>query len=121
MNDPVLRAAVLAGAAIGVVNILFAGFRYSFGTLPVWFYLSQLLLIPAMFYTLPMFRRAMVTPDFLTRAGRYALGWAPPYLVYSLSGELLLPDVNPVTALLNALLLLAVFAVVFAAIRRPQR
>ncbi len=112
---------MIAGAVIGVVNVLFAGFRHGFGTLPVWFYAVQILLIPAMMYTLPMFRRAMVTPDFPRRAALYALGWAPPYLIYSLSSELLNPDVNPVAALSNALVFLLLFAVIFAAIRRPQR
>lgn len=111
---------MLAGTVIAVVNVLFVGTRYGFGALPGWFYLVNLLLIPAMFFTLPMFRRAMTTRPYAQRAGLYAVGWAPPYLIYSVSGEALRPGVNLSAVVVSSLLFVVIFALVFAAIRKPQ-
>lgn len=120
MSSPLIRAAVLTGVGIAVINILFAGTRYGFATLPVWFYAVQLLLLPAMVYTLRIFGQALRTRPYVQRAALYALGWAPPYLIYSLSGELLRPGVNVGAAVVSAIVFLLIFAAVFAAIRKPQ-
>lgn len=120
VNSLLLRTVVFTGILIGGVNIIFAGVEYGFATLPIWFYLSQLLLIPAMFIPLRMFAQAAVTPEFLRRASLYALGWAVPYAIYKFAGDALNPAFSPVASLAGYVITVILFAGIFAAIRKPK-
>ncbi|ANE43191.1 hypothetical protein SU48_04765 [Deinococcus puniceus] len=120
MNSLLLRTVVLTGVLIGGVNIIFAGVEYGFAALPLWFYLSQLLLIPAMFIPMRLFAQASITPEFLRRAGLYALGWAVPYAIYKFAGDALNPAFSPVASLIGYLVTILLFAGIFAAIRKPK-
>lgn len=119
VNPVVLRTALITGAVIGVLNIVFTGVQYGFEMLPVWFYLAQLLLIPAMVLPMRLFPQAAVTTDYLRRAGLFAMGWAVPYAIYKFSADALNPLFSPVSSLASYVLLVLVFALLFAAIRRP--
>ncbi|WP_291429648.1 hypothetical protein [Deinococcus sp.] len=120
MKNPLLRTALITGLVIAAVNIVFAALDYGLDRLPWWFYVAQLLLIPAM--TLPMryFPQASVTPEYGRRAGLFALGWAVPYAVYKFTGDVLSPAFNPAASLVGYVIAVALFSLIFAALRRPQ-
>lgn len=120
VNSLLLRTVVITGVVIGVLNIVFAGLEYGFDGLPLWFYLSQLLLIPAMFIPMRLFAQAAVTPEFLRRASLYALGWAVPYAIYKFAADALNPAFSPAFSLVSYLGTVALFALIFSAIRRPK-
>lgn len=120
VNSQAWRSAVISGLLIGALNIVFAGTQYGFNALPIWFYLAQLLLIPAMLLPMRYFPMASMTSDFLSRAGLYALGWAVPYAIYKFSGDALSPGFNPVNSLLSYLVIVVVFSLVFAVLRAPK-
>lgn len=119
MAPLLLRSALIMGLLIAALNIVFAGLHYGFAGLPLWFYAAQLLLLPAMLIPLRAFPQAAQTPDYLRRAGRYALGWAVPFAVYKFSGDALDPAFSPPASLISYLFTVALFALIFAAIRRP--
>jgi hypothetical protein len=120
VNSLLLRTVIFTGVLIGGVNIIFAGVEYGFAALPIWFYLSQLLLIPAMFIPMRMFAQASITPEFLRRASLYALGWAVPYAIYKFAGDALNPAFSPGFSLASYLITVVLFAAIFAAIRKPK-
>ncbi|GGK23177.1 hypothetical protein GCM10008955_15880 [Deinococcus malanensis] len=120
MNSMLLRTALITGLVIGALNIVFAGVQYGFDTLPVWFYLAQLLLIPAMILPMRFFPQAAMTRDFGRRAALFGLGWAVPYAIYKFAGDVLSPTFNPAASLISYLVMVLVFAVLFATIRKPQ-
>ncbi|MDB5045448.1 MAG: hypothetical protein JWQ08_1498 [Deinococcus sp.] len=120
VNSLFLRTVIFTGVLIGGLNIVFAGVQYGFAGLPIWFYLSQLLIIPAMFIPLRLFAQAAVTPEFLRRASLYALGWAVPYAIYKFAGDALNPAFSPVFSLVSYLGTVILFAGIFAAIRKPK-
>lgn len=120
VNPLVLRTALLTGLVIGAVNIVFAGVEYGFATLPIWFYLVQLLLLPAMLFPTRLFPQAATTRAFAQRAGLYALGWAAPYAVYTFSSDALNIAFDPARTLLRYLLYVAIFGLVFAYLRAPK-
>lgn len=119
MNSAFLRSALLTGLLIAGVNVLFAGLDHGFDRLPVWFYLVQLLILPAMVLPLRIFPQAAMTPEYLRRAGLYALGWAVPYAIYKFSSDALNPAMTPAASLVSYLFTVIVFALLFAAIRKP--
>lgn len=119
MNSVFLRSAVVTGLLIAAVNVLFAGLDYGFNRLPLWFYLVQLLILPAMLLPLRMFPQAAMTPDYLRRAALYALGWAVPYAIYKFSSDALNPAFTPAASLVGYLFTVMLFALLFAAIRKP--
>ncbi|WP_414656940.1 hypothetical protein ACINK0_13225 [Deinococcus sp. VB343] len=119
MNSVFLRSAVVTGLLIAAVNVLFAGLDYGFNRLPLWFYLVQLLILPAMLLPLRMFPQAAMTPDYLRRAALYALGWAVPYAIYKFSSDALNPAFTPAASLTGYLFTVMLFALLFAAIRKP--
>ena len=119
MNPVFVRSAVVTGLLIALVNVLFAGLDHGFERLPVWFYLVQLLILPAMALPLRMFPQAALTPDYLRRAALYALGWAVPYAIYKFSSDALNPALSPAASLVSYLFTVILFALLFAAIRRP--
>lgn len=110
----------MTGVVIGAVNIVFAGVENGFANLPIWFYLVQLLLIPAMIFPSRLFPQAAVTKNYLQRAGLYALGWAVPYAVYTFSSDALSIAFDPVRTLLKYLLMVVIFGAVFAVLRAPK-
>ena len=114
------RAALGTGLIIGVVNLLFSGWEYGFRSLPLWFYLMQLLLLPAMLLPMQLFPQASMTRDFFKRAGLFALGWAVPYAIYKLSADALSLNFSPLSSLLGYLLMLLFFGVLFAVLRAPK-
>ncbi|WP_346763192.1 hypothetical protein [Deinococcus sp. Arct2-2] len=120
VNPLLLRTVILTGVLIGGINIAFAGVKYGFEALPIWFYLSQLLIIPAMFIPMRMFAQASVTPEFLRRASLYALGWAVPYAIYKFAGDALSPAFSPAFSLIGYVITVLLFAGIFAAIRKPK-
>lgn len=120
MNSLFLRAALMTGLIIGVLNIVFAGMQFGFAALPLWFYLAQLLLIPAMLLPIRFFPQAAMTTQFLERAGLYALGWAVPYAVYKFAGDAVSPAFNPQASLVTYLITVIVFGLLFAVIRAPK-
>lgn len=120
MNPAFLRSAAITGALIGALNVIFAGLDYGFERLPVWFYLVQLLLLPAMLLPLRMFPQAAQTRPYLQRAGLYILGWAVPYAIYKFSSDALSPAFSPANSLVSYLIMVILFGALFAAIRRPQ-
>ncbi len=119
VNSLVLRTALLTGLLIGAVNIGFSGWQYGFDHLPVWFYLSQLLLLPAMLIPMQVFPQAAATKNYMQRAALYCLGWAVPYAVYRFSGDALSLSFDPVSSLTTYLITVIVFGLIFAAIRAP--
>ncbi len=120
MNSLILRTALVTGLVIGVVNIIFAGIQYGFAELPLWFYLAQLLLIPAMLFPGRLFPQAATTKNFFQRAALYALGWAVPYAVYTFSADALYLAFDPARTLLKYLLMVLMFGVLFAVVRAPR-
>lgn len=121
VNAILLRSVLVTGLLIAALNVLFAGFEYSFGELPLWFWLAQLLLVPAMLAPLRTFPQALLTRPYLSRAGLYALGWLAPYAVYRLSSDALRPDFLAGASLLSVVLVCLIFGLIFAAIRKPTR
>lgn len=120
MNALLLRTALITGLVIGALNLVFSGLQYGFDRLPVWFWLAQLLLIPAMLLPMRFFPQAAVTRGFVRRAALYALGWAVPYAIYKFAADALSPAFSPAASLGSYVLMVTVFALLFAAIRRPQ-
>ncbi|SEI58099.1 hypothetical protein SAMN04488058_10138 [Deinococcus reticulitermitis] len=119
MAPLLLRSALIMGLLIAALNTLFAGLSFGFDRLPLWFYAVQLLLLPAMLIPLRIFPQAAQTPEFLRRAGRYALGWAVPFAIYKFSADALDPAFSPPVSLVSYLVTGALFALIFAALRRP--
>lgn len=120
VNPLLLRSLVVAGLLIAALNIVFAGVEYGFGRLPLWFWLTQLLLVPAMLVPARMFPEAAATRFYPRRAGLYALGWSVPYSVYRFTGDALRPDFNATASLFTVVLTCLLFGLLFAALRRPQ-
>nr|WP_103127967.1 hypothetical protein [Deinococcus aerius] len=120
MNPLLLRSLVVTGLLIAALNVVFAGVEYGFGRLPLWFWLTQLLLIPAMLVPARMFPEAAATRAYPRRAGLYALGWLAPYAVYKFTGDALRPDFNANASLLAVVVTCLLFGLIFAALRRPQ-
>lgn len=120
MNSLLLRSALMTGLIIGVLNIVFAGLQFGFSSLPIWFYLAQLLLIPAMLLPMRFFPQAAMTSNFMERAGLYALGWAVPYAVYKFAGDAVSPTFSPQSSLVTYLITVLIFGVAFAIIRAPK-
>ncbi|UBV43901.1 hypothetical protein LAJ19_06725 [Deinococcus taeanensis] len=120
MNAQMLRTALITGAVIGALNIVFAALDYGLEALPAWFFLAQLLLLPAMLLPMRYFPQAVLTRAFLARAGLYALGWAVPYAIYKFAHDVLSPAFNPLISLASYLVTVVVFSLLFAAIRRPR-
>ena len=119
MNPLLLRSMIVTGLMIAALNVLFAGVEYGFGNLPLWFWLAQLLLLPAMLLPARLFPVAASTRPFLRRASIYALGWLAPYGVFKLTGDALRPDFSLDASLIGLVLLCLVFGLIFAAIRKP--
>jgi hypothetical protein len=119
MSPLLPRFMFVTGLLIAALNVLFAGVEYGFGNLPVWFWLAQLLLIPAMLLPARLFPQAMATRPYLRRAGLFALGWTAPYGVFKVTGDALRPNFSLDASLISLVLICAVFGLVFAAIRKP--
>lgn len=119
VNPLFLRTVLVMGVTLAALNVLFTGLQFGFGNLPAWFWLSQLLLLPAMFAPARMFPQAAVTRPYLQRAGLFALGWSAPYAVYRLSSDALRADFNALASLLSLLVVCLLFGLIFAALRRP--
>ena len=115
------RTALITGLVIGALNIVFGGIEYGFDRLPVWFYLVQLLLIPAMLVPMFYFPQAAVARDFLRRAAYFALGWAVPFAIYKFSLDVLNPNFSAAASLGSYLFVIAAFSLIMAAVRRPNR
>ncbi len=115
------RTALVTGLIIAALNIVFGGLEYGFARLPAWFYLAQLLLIPAMLVPMRYFPLAAVTTDFLRRAAYFALGWAVPFAIYKFSLDVLNPLFSPAASLISYLTVIIAFALIMAAVRRPNR
>lgn len=115
------RTALITGVIIGALNIVFGGIEYGFASLPIWFYLVQLLLIPAMLVPMFYFPQAAVHPDFLHRAAYFAMGWAVPFAIYKFSLDVLSPNFSPAASLISYLLVITIFSLVMAAIRKPVK
>ncbi|CAM3192328.1 hypothetical protein DESA109040_02035 [Deinococcus saxicola] len=113
------RTALITGLIIGALNIVFGGVEYSFANLPIWFYLVQLLLIPAMLVPMFYFPQAAVARDFLRRAAYFAMGWAVPFAIYKFSLDVLNPNFSPAASLLSYLVVIAAFSLIMAAVRKP--
>ena len=120
VNPLLLRSMVVTGLLIAALNVVFAGVEYGFGSLPAWFWLAQLLLIPAMLVPARMFPEAAATRPFARRAGLYALGWLAPYAVYRFTQDALGPSFNANASLFAVIFTCVLFGLIFAAIRRPQ-
>ena len=107
---------------MAALNIFFsAGQHGGLSNLPLWFYLAQLLLIPAFIFNVQLFPQASRTPGFAQRVGLYALGWLLPFGVYKLSADLLSPVFSLGVSLTSLLVICLVFGVIMAYLRRPQR
>lgn len=119
VNPLLLRSLAVTGLLIAALNVVFAGVEYGFGRLPLWFWLSQLLLIPAMLVPARMFPEAAATRSYPRRAGLYALGWSVPYALYRFTGDALRPDFNANASLVTVVLTCLLFGLLFAALRRP--
>ncbi len=115
------RTALITGLVIGALNIIFGGVEYGFASLPVWFYLAQLLLIPAMLVPMFYFPQAAVARDFLRRAAYFAMGWAVPFAIYKFSLDVLSPTFSPAASLISYLFVIAAFSLIMAAVRKPTR
>lgn len=113
------RTALITGLVIGAINIVFGGIEYSFARLPIWFYLVQLLLIPAMLVPMFYFPQAAVARDYLRRAAYFAMGWAVPFAIYKFSLDVLNPNFSPAASLLGYLVVIAAFSLIMAAVRKP--
>lgn len=111
---------LLTGLLIAALNVIFSALEFGLGRLPLWFWLAQLLLLPAMLAPARLFPEASAAPGYPRRAGLYALGWAAPFAVYKLSGDALRPDFYPLASLIGVVVICVVFGLIFAAIRRPQ-
>lgn len=111
---------IVTGLLIAALNIVFAGVEYGFGALPVWFWLAQLLLIPAMLVPARIFPEAAATRAYPRRAALYALGWLAPYAVYRFTGDALRPLFSAPGSLLAIVFTCVLFGLIFAAIRRTQ-
>ncbi|WP_034384982.1 hypothetical protein [Deinococcus sp. YIM 77859] len=120
MNPLLWRSILLTGLLIAALNVLFAGAEYGFATLPLWFWLAQLLLIPAMLAPARLFPQAAMTRPYLARAALYGLGWAAPYAVYKFTGDALRPTFSPVASLVGVVLTCLLFGLIFAALRKPH-
>lgn len=120
MNPLLLRSMLVTGLLIAVLNVTFAVIEYGFAILPPWFWLAQLLLLPAMLGPVWLFPQAMQTRSYLNRAGLYALGWAAPYAVYKLTGDALHPGFSAGASLIAVVITCILFGLIFAAIRKPQ-
>lgn len=119
MNPLLLRSMLVTGLMIAALNVLFAGVEYGFGNLPLWFWLAQLLLLPAMLLPARLFPVAASTRPFLRRASIYALGWLAPYGVFKVTGDALRPDFSLDASLIGLILLCWIFGLVFATLRKP--
>ncbi|WP_161882137.1 hypothetical protein [Deinococcus alpinitundrae] len=118
---PLLRIALIAAVIMAALNVFFAASQYGgLNTLPLWFFLSQLLLIPAFIFNVQLFPQASRTADFARRTGLYALGWALPFGVYKLSQDLLSPAFSLGVSLVSLLVTCLLFGVVMSFLRRPQ-
>lgn len=121
MNPLVIRTAVLAGTFIAALNIILTGMQYGFMALPIWLYLVQLLLIPAMLVPMRYFPQASLEPNFAKRALLYAQGWSVPYTIYKFSGDAVSPLFQPVVSVSNYFFTVIVFGLLMAAIRKPLK
>lgn len=120
VNSLLLRSMLVTGLLIAALNVVFAGVEYGFGNLPAWFWLAQLLLIPAMLVPARMFPEAAATRAYPRRALLFALGWLAPYAVYRFTGDALRLTFNPTATLFTIVLTCVLFGLIFAAFRRPQ-
>ncbi|AWN23214.1 hypothetical protein DKM44_08225 [Deinococcus irradiatisoli] len=119
--NPLLRIALIASLVMAALNVFFAAGQIGgLSALPLWFYLAQLLLIPAFIFNVQLFPQASRTPDFVRRSGLYALGWALPFGVYKLSQDMLSPVFSVGVSLFTLLVTCLLFGVVMAFLRRPQ-
>ncbi len=115
------RTALITGVIIGALNIVFGGLEYGFASLPIWFYLVQLLLIPAMLVPMFYFPQAAVAQDYLRRAAYFAMGWAVPFAIYKFSLDVLSPTFSPAASLSSYVVVIAAFSLIMAAIRKPVK
>lgn len=115
------RTALITGLIIGALNIVFGGFEYGFDRLPIWFYLVQLLLIPAMLVPMFYFPQAAVARDYLRRAAYFAMGWAVPFAIYKFSLDVLNPNFSPAASLSSYVVVIVAFSLIMAAIRKPVK
>ncbi|GGO23180.1 hypothetical protein GCM10008949_11160 [Deinococcus humi] len=115
------RTALITGLVIGALNIIFGGVEYGFARLPIWFYLAQLLLIPAMLVPMFYFPQAAVARDFMRRAAYFAMGWAVPFAIYKFSLDVLSPTFSPAASLISYIFVIAAFSLIMAAVRKPTR
>lgn len=120
MNAPLPRALLVTGLLLAVVNVLFAGTQYGFARLPAWFWLSQLLLIPAMLGPLRLFPQAMSARTYLPRAGLFALGFAAPYAVTQFTERALSPAFSAGQTLFNVVFFCGLMGLFFAAVWKPR-
>lgn len=120
VNSLLWRSALVTGLVIGVLNIVFSGIQYGFNALPLWFYLVQLLLIPAMLIPIEVFPRAAMTRDFMSRAVLFSMGWAVPYAIYKFAGDALNPAFSPASSLTTYLVTVVIFGLLFAVLRAPK-
>ncbi|SMB94533.1 hypothetical protein [Deinococcus hopiensis] len=119
MNALLLRTVLTLGLLFAVLNVVLTGLQYGFGSLPLRFWLAQLLLLPAMLAPARMFPQAAITRPYLQRAGLFALGWSAPLAVYRLSSDALRPDFVAAASLLSLGVICVLFGLIFAALRRP--
>lgn len=120
--SPLLRIALIASVIMAALNIFFAAGPFGgISALPLWFFLAQLLLIPAFVFNVQLFPQANRTPEFARRVGLYALGWALPFGVYKLTQDLLSPTFSAGVSLMSLLVTCLLFGVVMAFIRRPHK
>jgi hypothetical protein len=110
--------ALVAAVIMAGLNILFSAGQYGLSALPGWFYVAQLFLIPAFILNVQLFPRANAAPQFATRAGLYALGWALPFSVYKLSQDLLSPAFNLGFSLVSLVVTCLIFGLIMAYLRR---
>ncbi|WP_041221252.1 MULTISPECIES: hypothetical protein [Deinococcus] len=120
MNPLLLRSMLVTGLLIAVLNVIFAAVDYGFANLPPWFWLAQLLLLPAMLAPARLFPQAMHTRAYLSRAWLYGLGWAAPYTVYKLTSDALNPNFSVGASLMAVVITCLLFGLIFAALRKPQ-
>ncbi|EYB68731.1 hypothetical protein DEIPH_ctg017orf0069 [Deinococcus phoenicis] len=120
MNAPLLRSLLLTGLLIAAVNVIFAGVEYGFGNLPAWFWLAQLLLLPAMLGPLRLFPHVLAVRPYLARAGRFALGFAAPYAVMQFTERALRPDFSAGLTLFNVVFFCLLMGLFCAAIYKPR-
>lgn len=116
-----LTSALISGALIGLLNIVFSGLQFGFASLPWWFYVAQLLLIPAMLFPMRFFPQAALTSNFVQRTALFALGWAVPYAIYRFSGDALSENFDPLRSLGSYLWLMVILSIAFAVLRAPRK